>query len=119
LQRLAALLPAFPATAEVSAAPLLWGERFGRELALITAQPLTYPHIMALKRACPDIEYIRHEPHSDFVNVVVGILNARGDYTALGVLRSLDFASRQAKLSTPAPPESIAGITLSRYTSEE
>ena len=96
-------------------AEIIWGEYLGRELQLITSQPLEHAQFFELKQACPQIAYVRNYAKAEFEQILVGILNKNNEFCALGVLRAIDFATRRAIIYTFAEREAIAGLKLSNY----
>ena len=95
---------------------ILWGEYIGKELHLVTSHRLEHAQFLKLKQYCPNIAYVRNSTLNEFENVLVGILNRRNEFCALGILRSLDFATCQAIIYTSAARQDIAGVKLSNYS---
>ena len=104
------LTPVFP--------QILWGEVFGGEIALVTSQKLKYPQMMRLKTVLGEASYIKNSTPEDYHNLLLGLLNHSGECCALGILRKLDFAAKQASLFTCAAPQEIAAVQFSSYTYE-
>ena len=94
---------------------IIWGENLGKELLLITSHKLEYEHFINLKQCCPDITYVRNYTIDEFENILVGILNKNGNFCALGILRTVDFANSQAVIHTPAAKQDIAGLKFSKH----
>jgi len=92
---------------------ILWGEYIGKELHLVTSHRLEHAQFLKLKQGCPNIAYVRNYTLAEFENILVGILNRRNEFCALGILRSVDFATRQAIIYTSAARQDIAGVKLS------
>lgn len=94
---------------------IIWGEYIGRELHLVTSHKLNYEDIIKLKQSCSDIAYIKNYTRDEFANILVGILNKHGDFCGLGILRSIDFSTRQAIIYTPTAHQNIAGLKFSKH----
>jgi polynucleotide 5'-hydroxyl-kinase GRC3/NOL9 len=94
---------------------IFWGEYLGKELLLVTSYKLGYEHFINLKQCCPDITYVRNYTIDEFENTLVGILNKNGNFCALGILRTVDFANSQAVIHTPADQQDIAGLKFSKH----
>jgi polynucleotide 5'-hydroxyl-kinase GRC3/NOL9 len=95
---------------------IVWGEYLGKELHLVTSRKLEYEEFMKLKQCCPNIAYVKNYTTAEFENMLVGILNTHNDFCALGVLKSIDFLTRQATIHTPAAQQDISGLKFSKYT---
>jgi polynucleotide 5'-hydroxyl-kinase GRC3/NOL9 len=54
--------------------------------------------------------------YQEFEDLLVGLLNRQGDYCALGILRSIDFSTRQATIVTTASHKDIVAVQLSNYS---
>lgn len=124
LQTLAAALQvAADAAAPASKPPpppdIVWGTALGSELQLVTSAPLARPHFRTLKHHNPQITYVRNETVADFEQILVGVLDHTNTCCALGILRWVDFAARQAVLYTPAAPRQIAAISLSNLVMQD
>ena len=117
-QRVTACLSAPPVTAPsagIAASTLpLWGERLDADLHLVTARPLDYQQIAALKAACAPVDYVTALTPTDFTNVLVGVLNSQRVCCGLGLLRALNFADGKLSLLTAVPAGEIVGLQMSR-----
>jgi len=94
---------------------IIWGEYIGKELHLVTSHKLEYEQFIKLKQCCCNIVYVRNYTTDEFENILVGILNKTGDFCALGILRSVDFSTRQVVIRTPAAQQDIAGLKFSKH----
>jgi polynucleotide 5'-hydroxyl-kinase GRC3/NOL9 len=98
---------------------ILWGELLGKELHLVTSRELGYDHFLKIKQHWPPIAYVKNYTLAEFENMLIGILNKNNEFCALGVLKSIDFAARQAIIYTSAVPQDIAGVKFSKYIIQE
>lgn len=111
--------PAPGVTPPKAAAPrLLRGEYLDNDLLLVTSPKLRHYEVMTLKTLVSDVNFIKHSSPQEYHNLLLGVLNNQGECCALGVLRSLDFSTKQAAIFTPAPAQNIAALTFSSYKSE-
>lgn len=97
---------------------ILWGEVLGKEVALVTSQKLKYHQMMSLKTVLGESSYIKNSIPADYHNLLLGLLDHNGECRALGILRTLDFAAKQASIFTCAAPQEIAAVQFSSYTYE-
>lgn len=97
---------------------ILWGESLGKKITLVTSQKLQYHQIMGLKTVLGKSSYIKNSTPEVYRNLLLGILNHNGECCALGILRALDFAARQASIFTCVAPQEIAAVQFSSYTYE-
>ncbi|GAK54813.1 GTPase or GTP-binding protein-like protein [Candidatus Vecturithrix granuli] len=97
---------------------ILWGEILGREIAIVTSQKLKYQQMMRLKTVLGESSYIKNSTPEDYRNLLLGLLDHNGACCALGILRTLDFAAKQASIFTCASPQEIAAVQFSGYTYE-
>ena len=108
--------PAPGTTPQKASAPrLLWGEYLENEFSLITSRKLKHYELITLKAMISDVGFIKNSSPEDYQNLLVGILNNQGDCYALGILRSVDFSTKQATMFTPASSHKMAALKFSSY----
>jgi polynucleotide 5'-kinase involved in rRNA processing len=93
---------------------VVWAERQGRELAVVTPGRLQESQLSRITMAHPDVTLI---PHSldEFQDAVVGLDDERRDTLGLGVVRGVDFIKRALVVETPVDPLAIASVRLGRH----
>jgi polynucleotide 5'-hydroxyl-kinase GRC3/NOL9 len=93
---------------------VLWAERRGAELALVTADPLKEPQVRQLQQRHEDLAVASYSL-DDFHGVLAGLDDARRETLGLGVVRSVDFAKQTLVVETPVPEAGIAAVRLGRH----
>jgi polynucleotide 5'-hydroxyl-kinase GRC3/NOL9 len=93
---------------------VLWAERRGGELVLVTADPLKEPQVRQLQQRHEDLAVASYSL-DDFHGVLAGLDDAGRETLGLGVVRSVDFAKPTLVVETPAPEAGIAAVRLGRH----
>jgi polynucleotide 5'-hydroxyl-kinase GRC3/NOL9 len=93
---------------------VLWAERRGPELALVTPGRLTEPKLRALAAGDPGVALASHSL-DDFRDVVAGLEDGGRETLGLGVVRRVDFTKRAMVVETSVPEATIAGVRLGRH----
>ena len=92
---------------------VLWAERRGRELAVVTPGPLEDAQLRRLATAYPDIALVHHAL-DDFQDVIVGLDDERRETLGLGIARGIDFVKRTLIVDTPVDERAVAAVRLGR-----
>ena len=93
---------------------VLWAERRGPELAVVTPGPLKEPQLRALGAELPSVALASHSL-DDFQDVVAGLESQSRETLGLGVVRAVDFIKRVMVVETAVPEAAIAGVRLGRH----
>ena len=93
---------------------VLWAERHGSELTLITPDPLTEAKLHQLEERFEELAISGYSFH-DFQQVLAGLENRERETAGLGVVRSLDFAKQIMVIETPVAEAAIASICIGRH----
>lgn len=93
---------------------VLWAERRGRELAIVTPGRLREPQLRDFAAEHPDLILINYAL-DDFQDVLVGLDGPGRQTVGLGVVRAVDFVKRAMVVETPVPEGAIAGARLGRH----
>ena len=93
---------------------VVWAERRGRELAVVTPGRLQEPQLCRFAAAQPGVTLVHHSL-DDFQEAVVGLDDGRLETLGLGVVRGVDFVKRVMVVETPVDPLAIASVRLGRY----
>lgn len=93
---------------------VLWAERRGTELVLVTPDPLTEPQVRQVQK--------RHEEFGlasysldDFQGLLAGLDDARRETLGLGVVRDIDFAKQVMVVETAVPEAEVAAVRIGRH----
>jgi polynucleotide 5'-hydroxyl-kinase GRC3/NOL9 len=90
---------------------LVWAERRGRELAVVTPGRLRESQLREVAAAYPEVTLVHHSL-DDFQDAVVGLDDGRRETLGLGVVRRVDFIKRVMVVETPVDDEAIDAIRL-------
>ncbi len=90
---------------------VLWAERRGSELVLVTPDPLKEPQVRQIQKRHEDLGLVNYSL-DDFQNVLAGLDDARRETLGLGVVRSIDFAKQTMVIETPVPGGQIVAIPM-------
>jgi polynucleotide 5'-hydroxyl-kinase GRC3/NOL9 len=93
---------------------VLWAERRGSELVLVTPDPLKEPQIRQVQKRHEDLGLANYSL-DDFQGVLAGLDDARRETLGLGVVRSVDFGKQTMVVETPVPEAPIAAVRLGRH----
>ena len=94
---------------------IFWGEYIGEELFLVSGKELQHRQIITLKRHLPAIRYTHNSSLDEFQHLLLGLLDAQGECCGLGILKSIDFDTRQALIFTPITREALKAVQFSSY----
>jgi polynucleotide 5'-hydroxyl-kinase GRC3/NOL9 len=92
---------------------VLWAERRGSELLLVTPDPLKEAQVRQLARRFDEAQVVGYSL-DHFQGVLAGLDNAERETLGLGVVRAFDFAKQLLVIDTAVPEASIASVTLGR-----
>ena len=92
---------------------VLWAERRGRELAVVTPGRLEDAQLRRFAVARPDIVLVHHAL-DDFQDVIVGLDDERHETLGLGVARRIDFIKRALIVETAVAECAVAAVRLGR-----
>jgi len=93
---------------------VLWAERRGNELVVVTPDPLEEPQVRQIQKRHEDLGLANYSL-DDFQGVLAGLDDARRETLGLGVVRSIDFAKQTMVVETPVPEAEIAAVRLGRH----
>ena len=93
---------------------VLWAERRGNELVLVTPDPLKEPQVRQIQKRHEDLGLANYSL-DDFQSVLAGLDNAQRETLGLGVVRSIDFAKQTLVVETAVPEAEIAAVRLGRH----
>jgi polynucleotide 5'-hydroxyl-kinase GRC3/NOL9 len=92
---------------------ILWAERRGGELALVTPDPLQDGQLRQLQKRFDDSSVI-HYSLGDFQDALAGLDNAERETIGLGVIKAIDFAKQMLVVETAVPEAAIAAVKIGR-----
>jgi len=92
---------------------VLWAERWGSELLLVTPDPLKEVQIRQIARRFED-SLVVNLSLDDFQGALAGLDNADRETVGLGIVRSFDFAKQLLVIETVVPEASIAAVAIGR-----
>lgn len=92
---------------------VLWAERWGTELHLVTPDPLKEVQLRLIAKRFDDSLVVNYSL-DDFQGALVGLYNADRETVGLGVVRSFDFAKQLLVIETAVPEASIAAVAIGR-----
>jgi polynucleotide 5'-hydroxyl-kinase GRC3/NOL9 len=90
---------------------VVWAERRGRELAVVTPGRLQDSQLCGFAAAHPDVTLVHHSL-DDFQDAVVGLDDGRRETLGLGVVRRVDFIKRAMVVETPVDEHAVASVRL-------
>jgi polynucleotide 5'-hydroxyl-kinase GRC3/NOL9 len=93
---------------------VLWAERRGNELVLVTPDPLKEPQVRQIQKRHEDLG-LQNYSLDDFQGVLVGLDDAQRETLGLGVVRSIDFTKQALGVETPVSEGDIAAVRLGRH----
>jgi polynucleotide 5'-hydroxyl-kinase GRC3/NOL9 len=93
---------------------VLWAERRGNELVLVTPDPLKEPQVRQIQKRHEDLG-LQNYSLDDFQGVLAGLDDAQRETLGLGVVRSIDFAKQTLVVETAVPESEIAAVRLGRH----
>jgi polynucleotide 5'-hydroxyl-kinase GRC3/NOL9 len=93
---------------------VLWAERRGNELVLVTPDPLKEAHLRQLQKRQEEGGVTSYSL-DDFQGVLAGLDDARRETLGLGVVRSIDFAKQSLVIETAVAEGEIAAVRLGRH----
>lgn len=93
---------------------VLWAERHGSELTLITPDPLKEAELRQLAERFEGMAITSYSLH-DFQQALAGLENRERETVGLGVVRSLDFAKQIMVIETPVAEDTIASVRIGRH----
>jgi polynucleotide 5'-hydroxyl-kinase GRC3/NOL9 len=93
---------------------VLWAERRGRELAVVTPGRLGEPQLRDFAAGHPEMTLLNHSL-DDFQDVLAGLDDPGRRTVGLGIVRTVDFIKRVMVVETPVPEGAIAGVRVGRH----
>jgi polynucleotide 5'-hydroxyl-kinase GRC3/NOL9 len=93
---------------------VLWAERRGSELVLVTPDPLKEPQVRLLQKRYEDLGLTNYSL-DDFQGVLAGLDDRGRETLGLGVVRAVDFAKQTMVVETSVPEADIAAVRLGRH----
>ncbi|MBI3454774.1 MAG: hypothetical protein HY002_03155 [Candidatus Rokubacteria bacterium] len=93
---------------------VLWAERRGNELVLVTPDPLKEPQVRQIQKWHEDLGLANYSL-DDFQGVLAGLDDANRETLGLGVVRSIDFAKQTLVVETSVPEAEVAAVRLGRH----
>jgi polynucleotide 5'-hydroxyl-kinase GRC3/NOL9 len=93
---------------------VLWAERRGTELLVVTPDPLKEPQVRQIQKRHEELGLANYSL-DDFQGVLAGLDDARRETLGLGVVRSIDFAKQTMVIETPVPEAEIVAVRLGRH----
>lgn len=99
--------------AEAAGAELLWGERRGGEVALVSRMPIGEREARLL--ACRlGADGLVHHALEDLAGALAGLDDEDLDTLGLGVVAAIDFAGATMTVETAVDPARIASVSVGR-----
>ena len=92
---------------------ILWAERRGGELALVTPDPLREAQLRQAQKRFDDGSVVNY-CLDDFQGALAGLDDAERETLGLGIVRSIDFAKQVLVVETTVPESAIAGVRIGR-----
>ncbi len=92
---------------------VLWAERRGPEVAVVTPGRLRESQLQAFAAAQPAASLV-HCSLDDFQDALAGLDDRERETVGLGVVRAVDFVKRTMVVETPVPEPAIAAVRLGR-----
>ena len=93
---------------------VLWAERRGNELVLVTPDALREPQIRQLHKRHEDLGLANYSL-DDFQGLLAGLDGAQRETLGLAVVRSIDFPKQTLVVETPVRETDIAAVRLGRH----
>lgn len=93
---------------------ILWAERRGNELVLVTPDPLKEPQVRQIQKRHEDLTLTNYSL-DDFQGMLAGLEDVHRETLGLGVVRSIDFAKQALLVETPVPEAEIAAVRVGRH----
>jgi polynucleotide 5'-hydroxyl-kinase GRC3/NOL9 len=93
---------------------VLWAERRGGELVLVTPDPLKESQVRQIQKRHEDLGLATYSL-DDFQGVLAGLDDAGRETLGLGVVRSIDFAKQTLVVETAVGEADIAAVRLGRH----
>jgi len=92
---------------------VLWAERWGSELLLVTPDPLKEAQLRQVARRLDECLVVNYSL-DDFQGALAGLDSADRETVGLGIVRSFDFAKQLLVVETVVPEAAIAAVTIGR-----
>ncbi|MBI1734870.1 MAG: hypothetical protein HYR51_06830 [Candidatus Rokubacteria bacterium] len=92
---------------------LVWGERRGGEVAVVSRVRLADAERRALSRRLHAVGFVDHAVE-DVVGMLAGLEDERLETLALGAVRELDFGGPAVTVETTVGPERVASVAIGR-----
>ena len=92
---------------------ILWAERRGGELTLVTPDPLREAQLRQAQKRFDDASVVNYSL-DDFQGALAGLDDAERETLGLGIVRSIDFAKQLLVVETTVPESAIAAVRIGR-----
>jgi polynucleotide 5'-hydroxyl-kinase GRC3/NOL9 len=92
---------------------VLWAERRGGEIILVTPDPLKELQLRQVQKRFDDASVVNYSL-DDFQGALAGLDNAERETIGLGVVWEIDFAKQMLVLETTVPEAAIAIVKIGR-----
>lgn len=93
---------------------VLWAERRGNELVLVTPDPLKEGQLRQLGRRHEDVAVTNYSL-DDFQGALAGLEDAERETLGLGIVRGVDFGKRLLAVETPVDESAVACVRVGRH----
>lgn len=93
---------------------VLWAERRGNELVVVTPDPLREGQLRQLGKR-HDEAVVTNYSLDDFQGALAGLEDAERETLGLGIVRTVDFGKRVLAVETPVAEAAIAGVRIGRH----
>lgn len=93
---------------------VLWAERRGNELVLVTPDPLREGQLRQLGRRHEDA-VVTNYSLDDFQGALAGLEDAERETLGLGIVRGVDFGQKVLTVETPVPEAAVAAVRIGRH----
>lgn len=92
---------------------ILWAERRGGELVLVTPDPLRETQLRQAQKRFDDGSVVNYSL-DDFQGALAGLDDVDRETLGLGIVRSIDFAKQVLVVETAVPESAIASVRIGR-----
>lgn len=92
---------------------ILWAERRGGELTLVTPDPLRESQLRQAQKRFDDASVVNYSL-DDFQGSLAGLYDADRETLGLGIVRSIDFAKQLLVVETAVSEAAIASVRIGR-----
>ncbi|HLC40495.1 MAG TPA: Clp1/GlmU family protein [Methylomirabilota bacterium] len=90
---------------------VLWAERRGNELTVVTPDPLREPQIRQIQKRFGEHSLVNYSL-DDFHNALAGLENSERETIGLGIVRAIDVSKQILTVETSVPESEIALVRI-------